>query len=65
MHITRSAYRAARTTAVLLALAAPVLVAGCAAVDQPQSGRVADSNGTRVPASSDSPLSNGFPYGYW
>lgn len=65
MRITHSAYRAARTAAVLLSLTAPVLLAGCAAMDQPQSDRMADSNGARVPASAQSPLAHGYPYGYW
>ena len=66
LHIIRVAYRAARTTAVLLSLVAPGLITGCAAMDDPQSGRVADSNGNLVPdTSSQMPTITVVPYGYW
>jgi hypothetical protein len=66
MPIARPAFRAVRSTAVLLTLVAPLFVAGCAAVDQPQNGRVADSNGNSVPSTgAPAALSNGYPFGYW
>jgi hypothetical protein len=59
------ALRAVRTSAALLTLIAPLLVAGCAGVDPSQTDHVADNSGSSVPNASASPVKNGYPFGYW